>query len=64
MRQLRRRSLGDEIDAILEAVRTDDAMQQLGLQLRRELGEAVNEVVRQVNESSELRDSQTDCFCC
>jgi hypothetical protein len=62
MRQLRRRGLRDQIDAVLESVRADDAMQQLSPQFRCELGEAVNEFVWQVDESSGLADAQTDCF--
>ena len=62
MRQLRRRGLRDQIDAVLEAVRTDDAMQQLRPQFRCKLGEAVNQFVWQVNESSESAPAQTDCF--
>jgi hypothetical protein len=62
MRQLRSRSLRDEIDTVLEAVHPDDAMQQLRPQLRCKLGEAVNEFVWQVDESSELTDAGTDCF--
>ena len=45
MRQLRRRGVRDQIDAVLEAVRTDDTMQQLRPQFRCELGEAVYEFV-------------------
>jgi len=62
MRQLRRCCLGDQIDAVLEPVRTDAAMQQLGPQFRCELGEAVNEFVWQANESNESGDVQPDCF--
>jgi hypothetical protein len=62
MRQLRGRGLRDQVDAVLEAVRTDDAMQQLRPQFRGQLGEAVNELVRQVNESSESANTETDCF--
>lgn len=62
MRQLRRRGPGDEINAVLEAVRTDDAMQQLRPQFRCELGEAVHELVWQVDESSEFAAAQPDCF--
>jgi hypothetical protein len=61
-RQLRRGGLRDQIDAVLEPVRTDDAMQQLRPQFRCELGEAVNEFVWQVNESNEFAEAQTDCF--
>jgi hypothetical protein len=57
MRQLRGGGLRDEIDAVLEAVRADDAMQQLGPQFGCNLGEAVNEFVWQVNESSEFADA-------
>ena len=35
-------ALRDQVDAILESVRADDAMQQLGLQFRCERGEATN----------------------
>ena len=62
MRQLRWCGLGDQIDAVFEPVRTDDAMQQLGPQSRCELGKAVNEFVWQVNESSESADAPPDCF--
>jgi len=62
MRQLRGRGLRDEIDAVLEAICTDNAMQQLRPQSWCELGEAVNELVWQVNESSESAAVQTDCF--
>jgi hypothetical protein len=44
---LLRRDLRDEIDAVLEAVDRDDPMQQIGLQPRRQLGQAMNELVRQ-----------------
>jgi hypothetical protein len=62
MRQLRRRGLRHQLDAVLEPVRTDDAMQQLRPQFRCELGEAVYEFVWQVNESNEFTDAQPDCF--
>jgi hypothetical protein len=62
VRQLRRRCLRDELDAILEPVPADDAMQQLGPQLWCQLGEPVNEWVWQVNESNESAREQTDCF--
>jgi hypothetical protein len=62
MRQLRRRGLRDEVDTVFQAIRTDDAMQQLGPQFRCKLGEAVNELVWQAHESTEFASAQTDCF--
>ena len=62
VRQLRGRGLRDQLDAVLEAVRIDDAMQQLGLQLRCKLSEAMNELVWQADECSEFAGSETDCF--
>jgi hypothetical protein len=62
MRQLRRSCVRDEIDAVFESVRTDDAMQQLRPQLRCECGEALDQLVRQADESTGYRRSQTDCF--
>jgi hypothetical protein len=45
MRQLRGRCLRDELDAVFEPVRANNAMQQLGPQCRCDPGEALNELV-------------------